>query len=143
VVSHNSPIVISICRRCIAANTDSAIPISPHSPCPMMTARVIPSMMTARVITTILRLPKLIHPYIVVMTLAVIMGGATLIMGGDYTGCLNYASYFVGEATLFSLFVLLSLPVLFSPVEVGLLSLVVLVPLSVLSAALSFPFLWA
>ena len=100
-------------------------------------------MMTARVITTILRLPKLIHPYIVVMTLAVIMGGATLIMGGDYTGCLNYASYFVGEATLFSLFVLLSLPVLFSPVEVGLLSLVVLVPLSVLSAALSFPFLWA
>ncbi len=31
------------------------------------------SMMTARVITTILRLRRLMHPYIVVMTLAVIM----------------------------------------------------------------------
>src|SRR6266702_8157088 len=39
----------------------------------MMTAPA--PMMTARVITTILRLLKLIHTYIVVMTLAVIMGG--------------------------------------------------------------------
>jgi len=37
-------------------------------------------MMTARAITTILRLRRPTHPYIVVMTLAVIMEGA-VIMG--------------------------------------------------------------
>ncbi len=47
------------------------------APAPMMTAPA--PMMTARVITTILRLLKLIHTYIVVMTLAVIMGGAAIV----------------------------------------------------------------
>ena len=51
----------------------------------MMTA---PRMMTARVITTILRLRRPRHAYIVVMTLAVIMGRGALIM--PYVECRYY-----------------------------------------------------
>src|SRR6266568_895560 len=39
--------------------------------------RLLQSMITARVITTIRRLHRPTHPYIVVMTLAVIMGGGS------------------------------------------------------------------